>query len=90
MDRKFNHTAAVLDKLVWKCDMTNPEIKDTFDIMNGWLSQNVVSGKYQWYTPPYSKGDVAIEHNGDTFIPCICFENQDDLQKYRDRFGCIR
>jgi hypothetical protein len=90
MDRKFNYTVDVLSRLVWKCDMCNEEIHDMLNIMNKWLTSNVVGESYQWYTPPYSKGEVSIEHNGEKFLPCVCFEHKEGSEAFRARFGCIR
>lgn len=83
--RKFDYSIAVLDKLIWKCQMTNEEIHDTLSIMNNWLSINMTGG-FEWYTPLYG----VVTHNEEIFLPCVCFEYSEDADRFTKRFGCVR
>ena len=90
MTRKFNNIVSILNPLIWKCDMSNEEINDVYYSMKYWLRTNLDDAVYEWYTPPYVVGDSHIEHNGELFLPCLCFEHEEDLKLFRARFGCVK
>lgn len=87
---KKNFTLAILNPLVWKCDMSDLEIVDTYENMNRWLTVNVDTDKYGWWTPPYTKGATKMEHNGVLFDSCLAFELEDDYNAFRQRFGVVK
>lgn len=88
MDR-FDYIISVLDPLVWKCDMGPEEIHDMLNIMTNWLHGNITNG-YKWYTPPYGQGLPRIEYMGTEYYPCLSFEFQEDLEKFKKRFGILK
>ena len=82
--KQFLNSCGVYDKLMWKCDMSTIEIKETYNNMAEWLFLNVDLENYHWYNPAHETRDVGVEGTS------ICFRYPETLVQFVERFGVIK